>query len=144
MYLRLIGLVSRMFASGPGDLGSIPGCVIPTALKWYLIPPSLTLSNIRYVSRVKWSNPGKRVAPSPTSRCSSNWKGILLVALDYSRRLLICIYLWVWRGCVHVRERERVIERKREWIHMYIRVGVFTDRYSLTHELMHMNAHTVS
>ena len=27
--------------------------------KWYLIPPCLTLSSIRYVSRVKWSNPGK-------------------------------------------------------------------------------------
>ena len=23
--------------------------------KWYLIPPCLTLSNIRYLSRVKWS-----------------------------------------------------------------------------------------
>ena len=33
-------------------------------LKWYLIPPCLTLSNIRYVSRVKWSNPGKGIAPS--------------------------------------------------------------------------------
>ena len=32
-------------------------------LKWHLIPPCLTLSNIRYVSRVKWSNPGKGVAP---------------------------------------------------------------------------------
>ena len=30
--------------------------------KWYLIPPCLTFSIIRYVSRVKWSNPGKRVA----------------------------------------------------------------------------------
>ena len=39
--------------------------------KWYLIPPCLTLSNIRYVSRVKWSNPQKGVAPSPTPRCSS-------------------------------------------------------------------------
>ena len=39
--------------------------------KWYLIPPCLTLSIIRYVSRVKWSNPGKGVAPSPTPRCSS-------------------------------------------------------------------------
>ena len=27
--------------------------------KWSLIPPCLTLSIIRYVSRVKWSNPGK-------------------------------------------------------------------------------------
>ena len=39
--------------------------------KWYLIPPCLTLSNIRYVSRIKWSNPGKGGAPSPTPQCSS-------------------------------------------------------------------------
>ena len=39
--------------------------------KWYLMPPCLTLSNIRYVSRVKWSNPGKGVAHSPTPWCSS-------------------------------------------------------------------------
>ena len=32
--------------------------------KWYLMCPCLTLSIIRYVSRVKWSNPGKGVAPS--------------------------------------------------------------------------------
>ena len=43
--------------------------------KWYLIPPCLTLSIIRYVSRVKWSNPWKRVTPSPTPWCSSYWKG---------------------------------------------------------------------
>ena len=29
-----------------------------------MIPPCLTLSNIRYISRVKWCNPGKGVAPS--------------------------------------------------------------------------------
>ena len=76
---QLIGLVGRVFANGPGDFGSITGCVIPKALKtvlntslqWYLIPP---LSNIRYVLRVKWSNPRKGVAPSPTLRCSSYWK----------------------------------------------------------------------
>ena len=28
--------VSRVFASGPGDLGSIPGCVIPKTLKMVL------------------------------------------------------------------------------------------------------------
>ena len=38
--------------------------------KWYLMPPCLTLSIIRYGSRVKWSNPVKGVAPSPTPRCS--------------------------------------------------------------------------
>ena len=66
---RLISLMGRVFANGPGALGSIPGCVVPKTSK--IVPPCLTLSNIRYVSRVKWSNPGKRAAPSPTSRCSS-------------------------------------------------------------------------
>ena len=47
----------------------------------------LTLSNIRYVSKVKWSNPGKGVAPSPTTRCSGYWKKSLLVALDYGCQL---------------------------------------------------------
>ena len=47
------------------------------------MPPCLTLSNIRYVSRVKWSNPGKGVAPSPTPWCNSYWKGSLLVANLY-------------------------------------------------------------
>ena len=55
--------------------------------KWYLIPISLTLSNIRYISKVKWSNPRKGVAPSPTPRCSIFWKGSLLVALDFGRQL---------------------------------------------------------
>ena len=67
----LIGLVGRVFTNGPEDLGSIPGRVIPKTLKWYLKPPCLTLSNIRHVSRVKWSNPRKGVALSPTPRCSS-------------------------------------------------------------------------
>ena len=38
------------------------------------MPPCLTLSIIRYESRVKWSNPGKWVAPSPTLQCISYWK----------------------------------------------------------------------
>ena len=59
---------------GPGELGSVPGRVVPKTLKWYLISLCLILSNIRYVSRVKWTNPGKGVAPSPTPQCSSYWK----------------------------------------------------------------------
>ena len=49
--------------------------------------PCLTLSNIRYVSRVKRSNPGKGVTPSSTPRYSSYWKGSLLVVLDYGHQL---------------------------------------------------------
>ena len=33
---RLIGLVGRVFVNGPGDLGSIPGRVIPKTLKMVL------------------------------------------------------------------------------------------------------------
>ena len=55
--------------------------VLPTTL----IPPCLTLSIIRYGSRVKWSNPGNGVAPSPTPWCSSYRKGSLRVTLDYGR-----------------------------------------------------------
>ena len=65
-------------------------------LKWYLLPHCLTLSNIRYVSRVKWSNSGKGAAPSPTPQCSSYWKGSLLVVLDYSRQLYFTIVGFLW------------------------------------------------
>ena len=57
--------------------------------KWYLMPPCLTLSIIRYGSRVKWSNPGKGVAPSPTPWCSSYRKGSLRVTLNYGRQLYL-------------------------------------------------------
>ena len=59
-----------------------------------MIPPCLTLGNIRYVSRVKWSNPWKGVAPSPTPQCSSYWKVSLLVILDYRRQLYLYIYIY--------------------------------------------------
>ena len=54
--------------------------------KWYLMPPYLTLSIKRYGSRVKWSNPGKGVVPSPTRWCSKYRKGSLRVTFDYGRQ----------------------------------------------------------
>ena len=72
-----------VFSNGPGDRGSTLGKVIPMTKKWYLIPPGLTLSIIRYGSRVKWSNHTKGVVPSSTPRCSNYRKGSLLVNLDY-------------------------------------------------------------
>ena len=75
-----------------------------------MIPPCLTLSNIRYVSRVKWSNPRKGVAPSPTRQCSSYWKENLLVALDYGRQLYFIIRfgrlaeIW-WSVCISKSQR---------------------------------------
>ena len=43
-------------------------------IKWYLMPPCLTLGIIRYRSRLQWNNPGNRVVPYPTPSCSSYWK----------------------------------------------------------------------
>ena len=70
-YYRAIGKMVRVFANGAGPWVSIPGLVIAKTQKSFLMPPCLTLSILRYVSRVKSSNPGNRVVPSPTHRCSS-------------------------------------------------------------------------
>ena len=52
MLLPDIGIMVRVFAKGPGDLGSIPGRVIPKTQKMIL---DATLLNSQYykVSRVK-------------------------------------------------------------------------------------------
>ena len=68
-----IGMMVRVFANGPGDLGSITDQVIPKTQKMVL--DALTLSIIRYVSRVKWDNQGRGVVPSPTPWWSSYQKG---------------------------------------------------------------------
>ena len=54
-----------------------------------------------YKARIngKWSNPGKRVASSPSPRCSSYWKGSLQVALDDVRpnqHITVLIHGWLW------------------------------------------------
>ena len=48
---RLIGLVSREFTNDPGDLGSIPGRVIPKTLKMEL--DTSLLNTQQYKVRIK-------------------------------------------------------------------------------------------
>ena len=48
---RLIGLVGRVFANGPEDLGSIPGRVIPKTLKMVL--DTFLLNTHNYKVRIK-------------------------------------------------------------------------------------------
>ena len=63
----------RVFANGPGDLGSIPGRVIRKTKKMLL---GVTLLNTQqYKVRVKWSNLEKGVAPSPTNGVVAIEKG---------------------------------------------------------------------
>ena len=66
--------------------------------KWYLIPPCLTLSNIRYVSREKWSNPGKGVVPTlhlgvVAIEKGAFWSPSTMVA-NFTYFWLICKY-WI-------------------------------------------------
>ena len=65
--------------------------------KLYLILSCLTLSIITYGSRVKWSNPGKWVMPSPTPWCSSYCKRDLQVSLNYGRQLYFLLILIKFR-----------------------------------------------
>ena len=106
--------MDRVFTNGSGDRDSIPSTrdwisilnwSWPQRLKkWYLILTCLTVSIIRYISRVKWSNLWKRVAPSPTPQCSSCWKRCLWVALDYGRQLsfhITIIIITIKSHCLH-------------------------------------------
>ena len=68
--------------------------------KWYLMPPCLTLSIIRYGSRIKWSNPGKWETPSPTPWWSSYRKGAfeLLSTNVANFTLYIHIYIYIYNS----------------------------------------------
>ena len=99
---RFFGQVGRVFANGPEDLGSIPGRVMPKTFKMVLDTSWLNTQHYKVLSRVKWSNPGKGVAPFPTPRCSSDWKGSLRVTLDYGCQLYLLYFgyscaIQVWR-----------------------------------------------
>ena len=87
----LIGQVRRVFTNDPGDLGSIPGHVIPKTLKMILDTSLLNTQQYKVRKGVKRSNPSKGVAPSPTPHCNSYWKKSLPVALDYGRQLSLLI-----------------------------------------------------
>ena len=83
------GLAVRVFANGPGDLGSIPGRVIPKTQKMVLDASLLNTQHykVRIKGKVKQSREG--VTPFPTPWCSSYRKGSLQVTLDYGHRLYL-------------------------------------------------------
>ena len=90
---RAISLMSRVFANGPGDPASIPSRVIPKTLKMVL---DASLLNTHHY-KVKWGNSGNGVAPSPTPRCGSYWKGSFWVILDKGHQLDLLLLCW-WRS----------------------------------------------
>ena len=54
--------MSRVFANGPKDLGSIPGRVLPKTKKMAL--DDVLLNTQHYQVKIKWTNGGNRVEPS--------------------------------------------------------------------------------
>ena len=65
IYNQLIGIVGRVFANGPGDLGSILGCVIPKTLKMVLDTPLLNTQpyKVHIKSKVEQSRERNNIIP---------------------------------------------------------------------------------
>ena len=84
-----IGLAVRVFANGSGDLGSIPGWVIPKTQKMVLDASLLNTQHYKVQIKGKVEPSREGVAPSPTSWCSSYQKGSLRVTLDYGCQLYL-------------------------------------------------------
>ena len=84
-----IGLGVRVFANGPGDMGSIPGRVIPKTQKMVLDASLLNTQHYKVRIKGKVEQSREAVAPSPTHWCSSYRKGSLRVTLDYGRQLYL-------------------------------------------------------
>ena len=105
--------MSKVFAYGPG---SIPGRVIPKIQKWYFIRPWLAFGTLRWGSRVKWSNPGNGVAPSPTLRCCfyTYICGNIINNNDEKTHFFRKIYLSHLMGCERV-VCERLVVDWTDW-----------------------------
>ena len=87
-----IGLAVRVYANGSGDLGSIPGRVIPKTQKMVLDASLLNTQHhkVRIKGKVEQFREG--VAPSPTPWGSSYRKGSFRVTLDNGRQLYLCFF----------------------------------------------------
>ena len=90
-----IGPVVRVFANGQANRGSIPGRVIPNTQKMILDASLLNPQHYKIWIKDKLEQSRKGVAPFPTPRCSSYWKGSRRVSLDYGHELYL-LYHWVW------------------------------------------------
>ena len=97
LYLnRLIGLVGRVFTNGPGDLGSVPGRVIPKTFKMVL--DTSLLNTQQYKERIK----GK--VEQSRERSITLQLGVVAMKREPSGRtrlrsptlLHIYIYIYIW------------------------------------------------
>ena len=83
----------RVFAYGPGDLGSIPGRVIPKTLKMVLDASLFNTQYYRVGIKGKVEKSRERSsAPTPSQR----EKGSLQVTFDYGRQLYLLYYIYIY------------------------------------------------
>ena len=90
MLIRLIGLVNRVFANDPWDLGSIPGRVIPKTFKMVLDASLLNTQQYKVRIKGKVEQSKERSSALPYT-CSSYRKGSLPVDLDYGHQLYLFV-----------------------------------------------------
>ena len=81
--LFLLSLIfRRVFTNGSWERGSIPGQILTKTQYMVLDAALLYTPHYKVGVRVKLSNPVNGVAPFPTTRCGSYWKGALRVTHD--------------------------------------------------------------
>ena len=119
-----------MFANRPGDLVQSQVESYQRLKKWYLMPPCLTLSIIRYGSRVKWSNPGKGVAPSPTPWCSKLSKR---EPSGYPRLWSPTTHTHIYL-CISTHTHTHI----HAYIHIYIYIYIYTYSYTYIYVYIYM------
>ena len=74
-YFKQIGLLSRVFANGPGDQGSIAGGVIPKTQKMVLDAALLDTQHYKVRIKGKLKQSRERSSALSYTSCSSYWKG---------------------------------------------------------------------
>ena len=95
IYILDIGIMVRVFTNSLGDLGLIPGRVIPMTKIIVLDAILFNIQHYKVRIKSKVNNAGNGVAPSPTPWCSSNQKGSLRVTLDYGSQLYLLLYTYI-------------------------------------------------
>ena len=129
-------MMVRVFTNSPGDWVQSQVESYQRLKKWYLMPPCLTPSIIRYRSWLKWGNPEKGVAPSLTLWCSSYLKGSLQVILYSGRQLYWYIYLSICVcACIdiHTNIHIYICIHINTYLHMNIYINTYIYSHTHTH-----------
>ena len=117
-----------MLANGQGNLGSIPGRVIPKTQKMVFDTFLLNIQRYRIGIKSKMDQSKERISASPSPQFSSCWKGSLCVTLNFGR--LIYIYIFF--------VRHNILNELRIYIYIYIYKGANPNVISHT-QIFHLS-----